>query len=119
MRSSRINGINDFVQIVRAARRSKVSTPSDHAEAHAPDSVERLDERLAVALKGLDFDTDAGRQAAGRVVVGEIMAWEFGPGIREHAEFRTMVDAIEASLSREPRLAARMREIFASIPSRK
>jgi len=77
--------------------------------------MEALHGRLTAALATTDLGSEPGRRDAGRALVAEVITWEFGPAIREHGEFASMVDAIESSLAREPRLAGRLQQLLGEL----
>ena len=62
-----------------------------------------LRRQLAELVRGVSVDETAELDNARRRVVRAVLLWEFGPELREHAEWQPMVEAIADTLAADER----------------
>lgn len=122
---NRIGRLGRLLEYVRtssvsgARHQQPVSSGGAPAEQPRPTAsrhdVAGLRQRLAERLRDVDTDKPADMDRARVVIVREILLWEFGDAFINHAEFKTMLGKIDATIKAQPELKDHVRLITLEI----
>lgn len=107
--NNRVGGLGRILELARLSSTSKSGktgatgeSPARPQQQAGPRDIETLKLRLREQLRGVDASDEPGWGKARRVILREILAWEFGDGMRDHAEFGEMIETIERTLAGNP-----------------
>ena len=127
--NGKIDRLNSLIELVRTTSTSARTDPNAKQSSSSGPGITRvkthdmgeLRRRIAAHLQHTHGETPLTSGQAGRTIMREILLWEFGPQLEQHAEFSVMLGTIEKTFEANPSLKAKMADLveeFRQNPSR-
>lgn len=99
-----LNRVLELVRLSASKRTERGTAKQDNAgrsapAAETPRDIAVLKTRLRHQVTGIDPDDEASAGKARKLLLREILVWEFGDAIRNHPEFSFMLNAVETAMA--------------------
>lgn len=123
--SNKIDRLNRLVELVRLTATSRKSSgdntrplssksQSTHTAQTKTHDINDLRRRLVIQLSA---DVTQSNEQVSRTVFREILLWEFGQHLEQHAEFNAILDVIEKTFESNPSLRDKMSSLVSELKS--